>query len=154
MIYVSKDELNILQTAKQTTRCTNCLFSCLCVSNRHQLSKLLYMPLGHVQCAVVIRRHAKTFCKTPPRELQLTLGRRLFIYSLFAFFEMSRRGKSVLYDALREMSQAQDPLHPERAPPLCTWTSAPSARYVLACSVHTTSTFSPRDSGHHDASPA
>ena len=35
------------------------------------------MPLGHVQRAVVIRRHAKTFCKTPPRELQLTLGRRL-----------------------------------------------------------------------------
>jgi len=46
MIYVPKDGLNILQTVKQTTRCTSCLFSWLCVSNRQQPSILLYMPLA------------------------------------------------------------------------------------------------------------
>jgi hypothetical protein len=44
MIYVSQKELNVLQTDKQTNHCTSCLFSCLCVSNRQQLSTLLYMP--------------------------------------------------------------------------------------------------------------
>ena len=40
-----KDKLNTLQTDKHTTHCTICLF----VSNRQQLSTLLYLPLilGH-----------------------------------------------------------------------------------------------------------
>jgi hypothetical protein len=48
MISVSKDELKALQTTKQTTHCTNCLFSCLCVPNKQQSSTLLYLPYGHV----------------------------------------------------------------------------------------------------------
>ena len=43
--FVSKSELITLQTAKQTTHCTTCLFSCLFVTKRPLLSTLLYMPL-------------------------------------------------------------------------------------------------------------
>jgi hypothetical protein len=43
MIYVSKEVLNVLQTDKQTNHCTSCLFSCLYVLNRQQLSTLLYL---------------------------------------------------------------------------------------------------------------
>ena len=46
MICVLNDELNTLQTAKQTAYCTNCLF----VSNRQQLSTLLYLPLASRCC--------------------------------------------------------------------------------------------------------
>ena len=39
-LYVSKDELNTLQTAKQTVCSTSCMF----VSNRQQLHIQLYFP--------------------------------------------------------------------------------------------------------------
>ena len=41
MNFVLGAGLNILETAKQTTHYTSCLY----VTNREQLSKLLYMPL-------------------------------------------------------------------------------------------------------------
>jgi len=40
----SEDELIALLTAKQTTYCTICLFSCLFESKKQQLSPLLYLP--------------------------------------------------------------------------------------------------------------
>jgi len=46
MIYVSKDELYILQKAKQTTCCTNCLFSYLCILNRHQID------ISYLDCCI------------------------------------------------------------------------------------------------------
>ena len=47
--FVLKNELITLQTAKQTAHCTSCLFSCLFVTKRQQLSALLYMSLVLLQ---------------------------------------------------------------------------------------------------------
>ena len=41
---MSNDELNILQTEKQTIHCIYCQFRCLYISNRQQLFILLYTP--------------------------------------------------------------------------------------------------------------
>jgi hypothetical protein len=55
MIYVSKEELNVLQTK----HCTSCLFSCLCVSNRQQSCTLLYLPLKAARDDLGVRVHGQ-----------------------------------------------------------------------------------------------